>query len=69
MRVTKKLTELKPGDVIIWPLNPEKNTRHRSGAVVKVILPTPPCVVADVLCQCDKFSAGIGAEYEVDTKD
>jgi hypothetical protein len=66
--VKKTLKELKPGDVIIWPLNTEKNTRHRSGAVVKVSLPVPPCVIADVLCQCDKFSAGIDAIYEVQEK-
>lgn len=69
MSVKKLLTELKPGDVILWPWHKDSKSRHRSGEVVKVTLPDrtlyPNCVIADVLCTGDKFSAGIGAIYDV----
>lgn len=62
----KKLAkDLVAGDEIIWPLHPECATRHRSGKVIRVELPTPPCVVAKVVCEAEWFRAGIHAEYDV----
>jgi len=68
----KLLTELVPGDCIIWPerVNTDNRwggstTRNNSGAVVSVELPTDGGCVAKVICTREWFFAGIAAEYDV----